>query len=153
VITERYVVEGDVNVGAEQFPYRFEFEQSRTARPLKGCHGVPQAQWETVEKGALFKVADSGGSFWHFLGPRHERLLPAALRAEREGDLDRAASAFALLLEEPHESEARALAERWFDQHFGRESSEKMHNTTSAMTGVSVSEIGLAVQLFWPPSS
>lgn len=155
VSIERYAIEGAIRIGAESFPFKRVFEQKRADQPLTGCYNVPTAAFATAEDSALFTLRDQGWApiFTH-LEPRADRLLLIAMRADREGDRDRADAAYAVLLAGSQGREHQALAERWFERRFGSETNQ-LPSYAEGIDGGGVvnSELGLLTSWRWSPPS
>ena len=145
VTFERYVVEGTIAVGSESFPYRRVFEQKGLDRALTGCSNVPARTFASAEEGVLFGIANEGSSpFLAPLSPRSDRLFLLALRAEREGDRDRADAAYAVLFGGVLGDEHKVQAEDYFERRFGvlNPRTARYPNGVEG-GGISESEIGL----------
>jgi hypothetical protein len=155
VSIERYAIEGTIRIGAESFPFKRVFEQKRADQPLAGCYNVPTASFATAEEAALFTLRDQGWApIYAHLEPRADRLLLIAMRADRDGDRDRADAAYAVLLAGSQGREHQALAERWFERRFGSETNQ-LPSYAEGIDGGGVvnSELGLLTSWRWSPPS
>lgn len=164
-VRERYAVRGRIAVGAEEREFGQVFEQERSAKPLPGCD-VPVPRFDSAEQLALFQIRDQP---WSLLlrsprgeslqstpvdvldgGQQGDRLAMVAAQAAREGLIDKADEAYALLLDARWERGHRAEAERWFSERFGAPTSAEPQ-PGDAPYGVGTSPLGFVIDRYTIP--
>jgi hypothetical protein len=133
-------------VGAETFPLNGTGEVASVERPLTGCD-VPTSSFKTAKEAVVFALREHTmtGIIPH-IDQSADRMLLVAQKAAREGDVDRADAAFALLLDDQPGPEHHEEAVAWFDHRFGAPSTKEMYGGASP-----TSEIGRVADRNWDP--
>lgn len=166
-VRERYEVRGRLAVEGEERAFGHIFEQERTGRPHPGCN-VPTPRFESAEQMALFEIRDQpwnllmrstageplAGSAVDVLDPvrQGDRLAVVATQAARDGQIDKADEAWALLLDERFGRGHRVAAEQWFADRFGAPTSADP-TRSDAPYGVGSSPLGFVFDRYIVPAS
>jgi hypothetical protein len=141
---DRWGVTGTLEIGVNTFPFEHVGEAATADRPLVGC-SVPTPPFATGREALVFALRDRGlARMLASADTSADRLLLLAKRAAREGDLDRAGAAYALLLDgiptDDHTDEAGA----WFADQMGT----ALYRPARLET-----EIGMTAGRHWSPPS
>ena len=142
---ERWGYEGSVTVGAETFPFNGTGEVASVERPLTGCD-VPTSPFKTAKEATVFAIRSHTLGVVPGIDQSADRMLLVAQKAAREGEVERADAAFALLLDDQPGPEHHEEAVGWFDHRFGAPSTKESYGGASP-----TSEIGRVADRNWSP--